>query len=463
MNYSLSRDNNQDEPSISLVNISEPTSEVLKATINTFGRIATAFGQTTTAIGQTTTAGINYFRELQQIKAKELDIEANKELEAKRQKHEKLMLKREFIEIHKLQKNQHKHEAKQDKKAFEYQQNLAKSVFEYQQKLAKQSKEYIKEIEAFNAKLRQNELEAQKELELELKLFERETQIYLANMHFDEVLTSIEHRNFIDDKYPLSTLPRQISNFYQQYCINDKPVLPLVIIPPLTIHSKQVSEPNKVSKTLSKNLYNFLTQQHYHLNSDSPVKFIRENWKNPDMLLETASHHLFDVYKKIPTLILKLELEDGEKEDMLTLNIETVWWNGRVGYSDPFSSNPIPIDNQGNSNLSSYLSAILRLLTGSIIDEYYLFHYQVCPKLPEVLQELTDHLPEQVRRELIHVITSRYETVFRKLATDRPAVSVDLALELAQILSNLHDKTVQSVARNLASFAEQVLNDYPNI
>ena len=437
---------------MNLININAPTLQVLETIIDN--------------CGQVTKASIDYHKELLKIDKEllkideeKIKIEAKKELEAKQRKHEKLMLERKIVEIHKLQKRQHKYETKQVKETFEYQQKLAKKNSEYQQKLAKVSKEYIKDIKAFEARLRQNELEAKKGLELELKQFERETQIYLAKMHFHTVLNSIEHRNFIDDKYPLSTLPRQISNFYQQYCSNDKPVPPLLIIPPLTIHSKQISDPNKVSRKLSKNLYDFLAQQHYHLDSDSPVKFLREDWKNPDMLIETASHHLFDVYQKIPTLILKSELDNDEQQEMLTLNIETVWWDGRVGWASPFPTQSIPIENSENFNLSIYLSAILRLLTGSIIDEYYLFHYQVCPKLPELLQELTANLPKQVKRELMYVITSRYEDILRRLASDKPTCSLDLAMKLADILSDIPDHNVLDVARNLASFATQLSND----
>jgi len=209
-----------------------------------------------------------------------------------------------------------------------------------------------------------------------------------------------------------------------------------------------------ISRKIEDELAEFL-KQHYSLNnSKSPAHSLVGDWKTKATRLDTVETLLFDKLHGIPTLILESDvLNDDQDKNKDQFRLRFLWWDADApNPSSPI--NDIRLPWRQTSNLSNFLSTLHRICAGLLIDEYYLFHYGICPKLPEILTGLVQELPNETAQQLMNLVVSRYRSVLEKMREERPSWIPQLALELAEVLSQLPN---QNWARDQVNFSMEVL------
>lgn len=331
----------------------------------------------------------------------------------------------------------------------------AEVQFQRAMELADLSKENQLEIERFRHECASLQFEAQfekrKELEWALKQYERETQIILAEKQRDNLLQSAEFQR-IFDKYPLNIMFTPTLEWYKNYCRDGNPVPPLIITSPPIVKfdpaPRSFAPPEflEISDTVETELRIFLAKHYGLKNSSRPAKPMTGAWKSKAIHWDAALEPLFYTHKTIPTLVLESTVSGKN------FNLRVAWWDMRLNaVSYPFDEIHIPW--QEVSNLSNFLAVLHCLLTGLILDEYYLFHYQVCPKLPEILVDLMKDIPDETAKDLMGMVVSRYQVILKAIEEARPTWIPNLALDLAQVLANLPN---QSWARDQVRYSQQV-------
>lgn len=82
------------------------------------------------------------------------------------------------------------------------------------------------------------------------------------------------------------------------------------------------------------------------------------------------------------------------------------------------------------------------VFAGLVADEYFLFQYNLPPLLPEVLPDLTQNVPDrEVVQEMIQSVVLYYQNVYQALEYTRSSLVPDLALDLAESLAHLPNKS----------------------
>lgn len=108
----------------------------------------------------------------------------------------------------------------------------------------------------------------------------------------------------------------------------------------------------------------------------------------------------------------------------------------------------------GVQKLSEYWSALYCLYASLASDAYYLNRYREMPKLPKLLQELTQNLSELESQSLIKIVVDYYHDLGDKLEAQTDNKSPELYLELAQALAKLSNKNLgkQQLEKSLSAF-----------
>ncbi len=344
---------------------------------------------------------------------------------------------------------------------------------------------------------------ANRELQLTLAQYQRETALLLPEIH--KIL----------DNWPLNLAPSQILNSH-----HNSGLIPLrvFISPPDVDFDRFNHAPNQNFPKLEKKLAEGLGQvlnQHYQLNSSvRPTELLDGAWESKRFRGGASIKALFGMLKSEPTLILESEV-DGDH-----LNLRVAYWGfgqnnycyeriiSRLPYRDILyesaknraikwqetrqkllvageganleeidrkygEDNPDNfqcwqsekrlreagvVDNEMKINYHinykdwEYLSQVLilchSLVAAWIADAHYLIHYDVNPILPELLPSLINDQSVLPVKEVLAGIVSGYQNLFKAVAIEQPHRVPDLALYLAKGLAILPDK----------SFSHEMLN-----
>ena len=374
----------------------------------------------------------------------------------------------EWLKSYRLQKDSQK-----------FQWKLAEENFNKSVKLANLNHENLVKLEKFKQvweSLKQNNehefqirlLEVRKKLELELKQYERATQILVLFARVEAEIGKIEYERVLNSN-PLREQPSVIkknyekySNPYQSYNLPPQ----IIIAPPALIDESSPEYMGRYPRLshlehkITDSLREFLNEFAPENSTSRAVSFIGgESWKSKIFRGGNAAKNLNYLFGHIPTLILDSIIVN----DQISLYLS--WWD----IDCPLTTSKL-IDIQvprylldradDSTNLEEYLSQeqeflsvynfVHQVISGLIIDIYYLSNYNLIPELPKYLPKLLEAIDDnEIKKKIVDVVINSYQKVFKDLLSSSiPTWIPDLLLDLALSLSSLEDK----------SFAKQLID-----
>ena len=403
-----------------------------------------------------------------------------------------LAIRREEMQVAQMKLSYMQH---QDNIAFQREQ--AELSFERQKELEDFRAKFQLAITEKNLDFQRWRLEQEKVLQAELATYNRETQLLVARYQ-RETAIALPEVNKLFETWPLRIVPLQILTSHQ----TDTRLPIRVIIAPPDIDFDKFGTGNQGVPRLEKRLAEDLRQffnQHYPLNDATrPIEFLDGAWDSKRFHGGSSIKSLFGMLRSESVLVLESEI-DGDY-----LNFRFGYWSaGQQSYSytsvisnfkyrdivyesakararkwkktrdlllqqgkNPRAINEFDtynleileeeeilaqtgvdisqlpprykIKNEDFEALSQFLLINHSLVAGLMADMHYLFYYDVQPLLP---QYLPDYIQEGATQYVIKPIVSCYQKVLQQIEVERSAWIPDLALDLANSLSHLQDKT----------------------
>ncbi|MGQ4648240.1 beta-propeller domain-containing protein [Lyngbya aestuarii] len=166
-------------------------------------------------------------------------------------------------------------------------------------------------------------------------------------------------------------------------------------------------------------------------------EFIYESAKARALKWKVTRYKLLALGKNLE----EVESKGGDNAVNLAIIEETKELQ-RAGIDISDLSFPYKISDKDWDNFRQFLGTCHCLIAGWIADIYYLIHYDVSPVLPELLpQLLKDVSSQKLLQVFIETTVSIYQNVFRSLLNERSYWTPELALQLAQSLTHLPDKS----------------------
>lgn len=352
--------------------------------------------------------------------------------------------------------------------------------------------------------------EERKKLDIELQRRGHEFQLKLAMLQWQMTRQTEEYRRILDN-HPWRIHPDTIRQLYNQYQDSGKPVPPLVIISPPEVDFDKfphvASELPKMEKCLAEQLRIFLKNHYPVEDPQRPTNFVGGMWDTKRMHGETAAMHLFSLLNSIPAFILESEV-DG---DYLNFRIAS-WDIGQDTYQYnsilsqfsckdflyqaarnyalewkakkaklmqqflPTEIEKLEPDNEFNlkqleyeerlkaasydksldyrvthdclQSLFKHLKILHCVVASLAADDYYFLRYNLRPKLPDLLLELIQELPDYQGSALTKVVVKHYYSFCEVLLQEEDDRVPKLALDLADSLAKLPNKSLAREMRN---------------
>lgn len=364
----------------------------------------------------------------------------------------------------------------------------------------KEIQEFIQNVNGLTpASKSSGEFEQSKILQQQLAVHYRETQFKLAEEERETAL-KLPEANKILENWPLRLYPSQI---LETHTNKGRKPLRIFIAPPQIKFDKfaQKNEENyDVELMLSEGLREFLNK-HYSLhNQVRPTELLAGAWESERFHSESSIKALFGMLKSEPTLILESEI-DGDylnfriaywgfgqnnyyykticrlpykqiaydsaksralewraiREQLLLLgeNLEDInkiagdnilnlailekaeIWQAK-GIDISKLSLQYHVNRQDFEQLCSFAIAIHCLVAGWVADAYHLIYHDVPPLLPELLPSL---LKDTLDLQAAAAIATGYKQIYQALEDERRYWVPELALQLAESLAHLPDRS----------------------
>ncbi|UKP00036.1 WD40 repeat domain-containing protein [Nostoc sp. UHCC 0870] len=341
--------------------------------------------------------------------------------------------------------------------------------------------------------------EKEKLLQKQLAVYHRETQLEVAKQARDTAL-NIPEINKILDSWPLRLYPSQILESHIDY---GRTPLKIFLAPPqvkFDEFDQNQAENAGIETMLAEGLREFINN-HYSLhNPIRPTEFLAGAWDSKRFHSESSIKALFGTLKSEPVLILETE-NDGDylnfriaywglgqtnyyyktisripyreiiqqsaknralewrkiRDNLLELgeNIEEINKYGKdnvvnlaiLEKAEKWQMQGIDIsklglkyqvNHQDFEQLSQVLITCHSLVAAWVADIYHLVHHDVPPLLPELLSTL---LKETFDLQSVQAIATSYQEIYQALEKERLYWIPELALQLAQSLAHLPDRT----------------------
>lgn len=339
--------------------------------------------------------------------------------------------------------------------------------------------------------------EQEKLLQKQLAIYHRETQLQIVNQNRDTALKLPEVHKILDS-WPLRLYPSQILD--RASC--DRTPLKIFLAPP-QVHFDQFDRrtegASEIELILAEGIREFINK-YYSLQSPSrPTELLAGAWDSKRFHSESSIKALFGALKTEPVLILESE-NDGDyfnfriaywglgqdkyyyktiarlpykeiiqesaktralewkkiRDELLALgeNLEEINLLGRdnvynlaileklekwqhQGIDISKLSLEYQVDRQDFEKLCQVLITCHCLVAAWVADTYHLVHYDVPPLLPELLPSM---LKNALDLQSVQAIVTGYKQVYQALENERRYWIPELALQLAQSLSNLPDR-----------------------
>jgi hypothetical protein len=339
----------------------------------------------------------------------------------------------------------------------------------------------------------------EKLLQQQLAADDRETQLQIAKQERDTVL-NLPEVNKILDSWPLRLYPSQILDSHTSY---SRTALKIFIAPP-QVQFDQFDHKNESSSEielmLAEGLREFINKYYSFQSPIRPTELLAGAWDSKRFHSESSIKALFGALKTEPILILESE-HDGDylnlriaywglgqekyyyktiyrlpyqeivqrsaknralewkklRDELLALgeDLEEINLLGRdnvlnlaiLEKSEKWKDQGIDIsklslqyqvNHQDFEKLSQVLMTCHCLVAAWVADVYHLVHHDVPPLLPELLPSL---LKDMVDLQSVQTIATGYKEVYQALEKERRYWIPELALQLAQSLSNLPDRS----------------------
>lgn len=335
-----------------------------------------------------------------------------------------------------------------------------------------------------------------KQQQQQLARYGRETQLKLAAYQRETALKLPETHKILDH-WPLTLYPSQILASHSPH--GPLPLRIFLAFPGDRLSSTQ--DPSlDVASRLAQGIRTFLSE-HYPLHSPTrPTEFLAGAWESQRFHSEASIKALFGLLKSEPTLILESEL-DGQT---LNFRI-AYWGPGQEAYyyktiaqlpyqtllndaakaralhwktvhdrllalgEDPDTVNRLggtrianlellekeaqwsaqgidveqlqlryQVDSEVLDEVAQRLIRYHCLVAAWVADTYHLVYRDVAPLLPALLPELTQ---DGIDESLLRAIATGYQQIYQALEQERQGWVPELALQLAQSLSHLPDKS----------------------
>ncbi|MDJ0557433.1 MAG: hypothetical protein QNJ68_23890 [Microcoleaceae cyanobacterium MO_207.B10] len=348
-------------------------------------------------------------------------------------------------------------------------------------------------------------IEARKEQDITLKQYDRETQIMVANKNLQNIVNSPEYARILDS-HPLMSMTTPSLDFYKQYSNGSQPVPPLIILSQSALEFDEYPNAARGFARIEAQIIDELRDllnSNYSIHSQiRPAKFLGAAIKNKLLDSEEILELLHWTHKSVPSLILeskvdgnnfklylawwdmmeeiphyqkvisiswqdalyplarkKANLWKAEREELLAAG-KSVEEITEAGGDDEYNLRVLEAEirdqkrgtkrsrkyrvnsEEYTQELADFFVLCHNILTGLALDYYYLFNYQKCPLLPELLGSLLIKIPNtNIQDKLVTVLLEHYRHIYHKLKCKLPDLIPDLALDLAQSLTSLDDKS----------------------
>ena len=348
-------------------------------------------------------------------------------------------------------------------------------------------------------------IEERKKQDIFLKQYDRETQILVANVTLQNTLMSTEYTRILDS-HPLTIMTTPTLDFYKQYSDISKPVPPLIIISPPALEFEAYPHAaqgfSQIEARLTDELRNFLHTNYSIHNQIRPAKFLGGAINNQQFHSEAALEILHWTHKSVPTFILESKVYrdtlklysawwDVMEEIPHYQKVISICWQDALyplarenanlwraerqqllaagktieeiiaeGGDDEYNLQVLEAETRDEKrgvkrpreyhvngveytqDLADFWVLCHIVLTGLALDSYYLFNYNICPLLPELLPNLLLQIPDNdLQDKLVAVLLENYWQIYHKLKWQLPDLIPDLALDLAQKLTYLDDRS----------------------
>lgn len=338
--------------------------------------------------------------------------------------------------------------------------------------------------------------EQEKKKQQQLAAYSRETQLKLAAYHRETMLQLPETQKILDN-WPLRLYPSQL---LASHAATTPLPLRIFLAFPSDRFNQDLPIPIDIESRLAQGLRDFLGQHYPLQNPTRPTEFLAGAWENQRFHSEASIKALFGLLKSEPTLILESDLdgptlnfrvaywgpgqetyyyktmaqlpyrallnaaakkralawrevrdqlialgEDAETVDRLggqrvanlkLLEKEEQWRTQGIDVNQldlAYTIDPADLDQVCQSLIRYHC-----LVAAWIADTYHLVDRDVPPLLPSLLSALTQ---EGIEFSLLQAIVAGYQQVYQALEAERRYWVPELALQLAQSLSQLPDKT----------------------
>ncbi len=280
----------------------------------------------------------------------------------------------------------------------------------------------------------------------------------------------------------------------------------------LQVNSEVNSQFPSMEKGLAEALRIYLGNHYPKNDTQRPANFIGGAWDSKRMHSETAVMHLFYLLNSVPSLILESEIDgdylnfhlaswdicqetyeyhpilsqfDYKKFLYRVAKVYALDWNERknallqqgltleeVEELEPKNEANLKIlaketklkaagyDKELDYNLTKdciqelaeYLKVLHCVVVSLALDDYYWLRYRQSPQLPLLLPKLIAEIPDDEVWGLINVVVSHYQNLFQVLENNGDYSVAELALDVAEALTNLSDK---SWAREIINYSIQ--------
>jgi tetratricopeptide (TPR) repeat protein len=419
------------------------------------------------------------------------------------EKQQEAQLKLEYLRI------SSQAELEKEKQAF--QEKLAK----LNHKQAKELQEFVQSvnwaINQENINFQRWHLEQEKAWQKQLATYNRETQLLMATYQRETALQLPEVQKLFEN-WPLRILPSQILNSHH----GDNIIPLRIIIAPPEVDFERFGDTEqgfpKIGKHLAEGLRQFLSKN-YPLNSQTrPTEFLDGAWDSKRFHGGSSIKALFEMLKSEPVLILETEVEgdylnfrvaywglgqtlysyesvisklpyreicyesakararnwQDTRDKLLALgkSLEEV---NRLGgdnainltileEAEELKSSGIDISNlafhykvgqKDFEALCQFLIVCHCLISGWFADAHHLIYHDASPLLPQLLPDLIKDVHDP---QVLRAIVLGYREIYQSIETEQPTWIPEIALQLADSLKHLVDK---SWAREQVNYAVQ--------
>jgi len=407
-------------------------------------------------------------QQVQQLKIAHLNIQAQKDLEEKRQQ----------FQIN-LEVGRQRFQERMSNLGFKQQKTLREFDQAFQSKLRELDYEHQQKVEEFrsqvNVAINQKNLdfqawkvEQEMGLQKELATFNRETQLAIAAYQRETALNMPEI-NKVYENWPLKNPPMQILNSHPNH-------LRIFISPPALDYDRftNLSDPKnhnfpKIEGFLGGRLLKLLNQHYPRNDTLRPTQLLDDAWDSKRFCGSSSIVALVDRLESEPFMVL---------ESRITLN---KYLSLRVAYKGASQKNYFYDEIIPRFEYGSILLTVAKARTGEalldntqkiqiipddwevlyeilevahcivatwIADVHHLLYHNASPLLPQILPELVKELPDflltdanSLLVQLMPEVVKGYQNVFQALESTEQCYQVpELFLELAQGLASLENK-----------------------